>query len=262
MKISALIQVRMKSERLPGKALLKIDGIAVIEHVISNLKLSKYIDDIIICTTKGKEDDLLEEFAKINNISIFRGDVDNVIKRFYDSARKYNTDIIVRIAGDCPIVSCEAADLLIKSHIETGADYTSIEANVTPIGSFPQVISYNALEKLTQYDLDFNLSEYMIYYFTNNPNYFTINIVPAPPAYKHPEFRLTLDYEEDLKMFNRLFMKIREANMKLNLRNILFILNKYPDISHINEHLVEKYKNIYDELMDNIKRATTINTSL
>lgn len=259
MKIAALIQVRMKSERLPGKALLKIDGVAVLDCIISNLKHSSYIEDIVICTTKGKEDDLLEEYANSNNILIVRGDTDNVIKRFYESAKKFNTDIIVRITGDCPAVTHEAVDLLIKSHIETGANYTSIKEGSTPIGSFPQVISFDAFEKLIQYDIDFSFSEYMLYYFTNNPKLFSINIVPTPSKYNYPEFRLTLDYKEDLLMFDRLYSTLREEKMTINLENILKILCNNPDIPSINSHLIKKYQIIYDELMDKIKQATTIN---
>jgi spore coat polysaccharide biosynthesis protein SpsF (cytidylyltransferase family) len=258
MKISALIQVRMKSERLPGKALLLVDGIPVIEHVITNITPSIYINDIIICTTKEKGDDSLEAFAASRDVPVFRGDVDNVITRFYHAARKHGSDVIVRIAGDCPIVSSEAADLLIRNHLDSGADYTSIEANKTPIGSFPQVFSFEALEELTRHQLDFSYSEYMLYYFTNNPSIFSLNTVPAPAEYNHPEFRLTVDYEEDLRMFDRLFRELRQARLPVTLKNVLLILNQHPDISRINSHLIPKYQTIYDGLMDSIHRATTI----
>jgi len=50
-KICALIQARIKSNRLQGKALINIEGYTVIENVVNNLKPSKYIDEVILATS-------------------------------------------------------------------------------------------------------------------------------------------------------------------------------------------------------------------
>ena len=99
-KICALIAVRMKSKRLPKKALVDIDGYTAIERVVNNLKPSKYIDEIILATTTNKEDDAIEELAKKRGLLFFRGNEDNVVKRFIDAAEKFNADIVVRVTGD------------------------------------------------------------------------------------------------------------------------------------------------------------------
>ncbi|SNB45045.1 cytidylyltransferase domain-containing protein [Geobacter sp. DSM 9736] len=262
MKITALIQVRMKSERLPGKALLPVDGTPVIGHVVENLRESRYLDDIVICTTREKDDDALEAFAVDKGVAVYRGDVEDVIKRFHGAALCHGGDVIVRIAGDCPIVSVDAVDLLVENHLAAGVDYTSIEPDATPIGSFPQVFSFQALDRLTRYPLDFNYSEYMLYYFTNNPEVFSLNTVPVPAQYRYPQYRLTLDYEEDLRMFEALFKKLREYRLSFSLKNVLLVLQRHPAIAELNSHLIPKYKNIYDGLMDAIHRATTITSPL
>jgi spore coat polysaccharide biosynthesis protein SpsF len=258
MKTSAFIQVRMKSERLPGKALLKIDGVPVLERVISSLARSKFIKEVIICTTSEKEDDLLEEFAVKKGIAFFRGDVENVLKRFYGAVQNFPADHIVRLTGDCPTVTWEATDLLIEDHIRSGAEYSIAEDGKAAIGIFPQVITQKALQKLMNFSLDFNYSEYMVYYFTNNPHIFSINVVSVPNKYHSPGYRLTLDYEDDQRMFEALFVKMREANLEVNLHNVLFILKNFPEISKLNAHLIETYKNIYDGLMKKIAFATKI----
>lgn len=258
MLISALIQVRMSSRRLPGKALLNIAGIPAIERLISGIRPSRFINEIIICTTAGKDDDPLEDLARRVGVRVFRGEVENVVKRFYDASSQYPAETLVRIGGDCPVLNYETSDLLIESHIEKRADFTLLEENTTPVGLFPQVISFNALERLTSCDIDFKYSEFMLYYFINNPKLFYINTVSAPAQYRHPDYRLTLDYEEDLAMFNSLFAKMHELNMEISMRNIMWVLRNYPEIPAINSNLIEKYRNIYAELNKEIKRAASI----
>lgn len=259
MKTCALIQIRVKSQRLPGKALLNIDGVSVIKRIIQNLKQSKYLDEVVICTTIDENDDLLEEYAKASDIPIYRGDIENVLLRFYDAAVKFKADQIVRITGDCPMVSYEAVDFLMQSHLNAKAEYTLIEQGKTAIGSFPQIISFKALERLINFNIDFSYSEYMLYYFTHNPDVFNINVVPVSSQYISPEYRLTLDYPDDLNMFNALYKNLREKKLEINLSNALKTLKEYPSISKINAHLIEKYDNIYDNLMAKIDEACVIN---
>ena len=47
-RIVVSIQVRMNSERLPGKVLRKINGVPLLGYLIERLKMSKYIDEIIV----------------------------------------------------------------------------------------------------------------------------------------------------------------------------------------------------------------------
>ena len=60
----AIIQVRMKSSRLPGKMLKKIGKYSIIEWVIKRLKMVKSVDKIILATTKKKSIENLKQFQK------------------------------------------------------------------------------------------------------------------------------------------------------------------------------------------------------
>ena len=256
-KICAIIQVRMSSSRLPGKALCDIDGLTVIERVINSLKLSKKIDEVIIATSIDREDDPIETLARNNKISLFRGDLDNVAKRFLDASEKFGADVIVRVTGDCPLVSYEIVDLLVDSHFKTEADFTSLETEKVPVGVCSEIISPKALKKLVQFNLNLNYSEYMGLYLKNNPDYFSINIVPAPLWFQCPQYRLTLDYAEDLDMFNQLYIKLKEMNMAISLTNILLVLEKHPGIAKLNSHLTLKYQTD-KQLIDRLNKVTRI----
>ena len=107
----------MESNRLPKKALLDLGGCSILERVVINLRASKYIDEVIITTTTSTEDDPIEEFSRQKKIALFRGSENNVLNRYWDAAKLFGADIIVRATGDNPFVSYEIADFLIKNHI-------------------------------------------------------------------------------------------------------------------------------------------------
>jgi len=123
----------MKSNRLSKKALLDLGGCSILERVVINLRASKYIDEVIITTTTSTEDDPIEEFSRQKKIALFRGSENNVLNRYWDAAKLFGADIIVRATGDNPFVSYEIADFLIKNHISNNSDFTGIERDKIPI---------------------------------------------------------------------------------------------------------------------------------
>ena len=103
-KTICIIQARTGSTRLPEKVLFKIKGKSILEIVIDRLKKSKKINQIILATTRKTEDKKLIRIAKKKNIDFFRGEDENVLKRYYSCSKKYKPDIIVRVTADCPLV--------------------------------------------------------------------------------------------------------------------------------------------------------------
>lgn len=241
-RICALIAVRMKSERLSRKALADIDGYTAIERVVNNITPAKRIDKLIICTSTNKQDDPLEKFAKKEKISVFRGSEDNVVQRFIDTAEKFKADIVVRVTGDSPLVSYELADYLIKRHLENGADYTCVEKDTVPIGTYSEIITTSALKKLTTTNADLKYSEYMTCYFVNNPDIFSINLVPVPDErYKRPEYRVTLDFEQDLRLIREIFKHFNVGKKAIPLHKTIAFLDKHPEIVSINKNMPLKW---------------------
>ena len=93
--ITAIITSRLKSRRLPNKALKKINRETLIEHLIHRLKISNKVDNIVLATTKNKEDLKICKIATKQGIKVFRGDEKNVLQRIFD-ASKILEPILVR----------------------------------------------------------------------------------------------------------------------------------------------------------------------
>ena len=124
-KIYAIIQARMSSSRLPGKVLKKIKQKPMLHYVIKQVKASKMVDEIIIVTTTEKEDKPIVDFCLKNKIKCFRGSKLDLLDRYYNCAKKYNCDPIVRVTSDCPIVDPEVIDLTISEFLKKKYDYIS-----------------------------------------------------------------------------------------------------------------------------------------
>ena len=172
-KISIIVEARMNSTRLPGKVLKNIIGKTVIELLLNRLKSIKKIDKIIIATTKNSKDDLIEEFANKKKFHIYRGDENNVMQRVMKAAEYYNTDIIVSITGDCPLIDPEIVDQAINLYKNNKAKYVSnCHIRSYPDGMDVQVYSLNTLKKsytMTKSLLD---REHVTLHIRKNPNIF------------------------------------------------------------------------------------------
>ena len=113
MRISAIIQARMGSTRLPGKVLMDIGSRPMLWRVINRLKYSKKLNDIILAIPDTKENDILERFAEENRVKYFRGSEKDVLSRYYQTAKHFKCDLIIRITGDCPLIDSEIIDMVI-----------------------------------------------------------------------------------------------------------------------------------------------------
>lgn len=237
-KIGTFVACRMKSTRLQNKALLNIGNQPSIIHCINNCIKSRFSKLIILATSNLIEDNVLANLKIKKNFKIFRGSADNVVDRYINCAKKYKVDIIVRVTGDCPFVSSEIIDFLIQKHFENGADYTA--AKVSSVGTSAEIINTQSLHLIHKM-MKNNISEYMTFYFLNNKEFFKVNIVELPKNFVR-NYRLTLDYKEDLMMFNKLFFNLKRRKLKNNLKNIFKILDQNKRIRRINSSKKLVYK--------------------
>ena len=92
----------------------------------------------------------------------------------------------------------------------------------------------------------------------NNPDIFKINIVDLPEALVR-DYRLTLDYPEDLEMFERLYAELDQRQLSPTTANIFSILDEDNGIAEINSHLTLKYR-ADAELIERLNRVTRISS--
>jgi len=235
-RVGVIIACRMKSTRLKHKAILPIQGLSSIERCIINAKKIKSADEIILATSTLEEDQILVKYAKKHGIKFFAGDPEDVILRYLGVTEKYNLDVAIRVTGDCPIVSYEMAEFLLQKHFERGNDYTGPKEYAT--GQNSEIYSVNTLKRVIEYLGDARHSEYMTWYMITNKDIFQVDMHDLPKEWIR-NYRLTLDVQEDLDMFNALFEKL--GKKEVSIKNVFAVVDKNPWIHELNDAMVLKY---------------------
>ncbi|MEA3349765.1 MAG: glycosyltransferase family protein [Chloroflexota bacterium] len=110
LNIVAIIQARMSSSRLPGKVLRDIDGRPMLAWVVERTRRAGQIDAVVVATTTNPSDDPIAEFCAAQGYAHTRGDVYDVLDRYYQAARQFDADVIVRITADCPLIDPQLID--------------------------------------------------------------------------------------------------------------------------------------------------------
>lgn len=237
-KVGIIIQARMGSTRLPKKVLKHINGKPILSYQIERLKELSY--PIYIATTTEAQDDPLEIFAQDHQLLIFRGDEDNVLKRYYECASQYNLDVIVRITSDCPLIDAEIISIGIKQYLEENNEllYLSNTLERTyPRGADFEVFSFLQLADAYENAVDNSDIEHVTVYIWKNKSHKT-HIIQFTQTEDFSRFRLTLDTPEDFILIKTL-IETYQAD-KLNMSQICKIMTDNPELPKINEHIEQK----------------------
>lgn len=253
-KIATIIAGRLKSKRLPKKAIRKINGkISTVELCIRNCKFIKTVDYTILATSDLPEDAELKNYTYDKSVIFHTGDAEDVIERYLSIINQLNIDVFIRVTADMPYVSYEIVEILLHSHFDTGADYTAPK-NAT-IGQGVQIINASALRKVRELFPVSNFSEYMNAYIIYNPQLFKINEIDLPESYIRP-YRLTIDYPKDLELVEAIERYYEESKISYSLNSLFKYLDANPDIVALNNDLTLIYKTNPD-LVAEIKQRTT-----
>lgn len=198
MRTGIIIQARMGSSRLPGKVLRDYNGKTLLQHIVERLERRESNAKVVIATSNLPQDDMIEQFCRKYNVSCFRGDEKNVLKRYCDCALMEQFDHIVRMTGDNPFPDIEELDKLIQFHINSNMDFTE-NFSVLPVGVGMEIISKRALlESLQDATLPKHF-EHADEYILDNLSKYRHSTLDAPLEKKRPEVRLTVDTAQDYK---------------------------------------------------------------
>ena len=146
MKITAVIQARMGSTRLPGKVLMDLGGKTVLARVVDRLRRATLVNEILVATTDSIADDAIIQECRRIEVSSFRGSENDVLDRYYQAALLTTGEGIVRITSDCPLIDPQIADDTIRSFLDLRPDYASNSLDRTyPRGLDTEVMTRDAL---------------------------------------------------------------------------------------------------------------------
>lgn len=237
MIIIAIIQARCDSTRLKNKVLADVDGKPLIERIVSRVKQVEMIDRVVIATTTSTSDDYLVEWCQNKGIDCFRGSESNVLERYYECAKLYNANVVVRITADDPFKDPVIINHAINLLIENNYDYVSNTIKPTfPEGIDVEVYRFKSLEAAFKNATLGSEKEHVTPYIWKNNNKFSLfNFV-----YKEDlsDLRWTIDYIEDLEFARAVYRKMRNKKEHFLMEDILCLLGEHPELSNIQKSIV------------------------
>lgn len=238
--VTAIIQARLGSARLPGKSLRQIAGLPMLEHIIIRLKQVPEIDLILLAIPESKLEYPLIELAHRLEIEVSQGPEEDVLGRFIKAAENINTEHVVRVCGDNPLIDIQLLTSLIQSHLSEKADYT-IPHNPVPLGSSCEIIRFETLKKINEQAVDSKYREHVTTWFHDHPSSFRIKRVNVPLYLKDCAFRLTVDTEEDFQLMEEIFNNLPNSpDSPLSLQTAIEYLNNHPDTASINSDVQQQ----------------------
>lgn len=239
MKIIAITQARYSSSRLPGKVLKKLGSKSVLDLHLSRLKKASMLTSIMVATTKEPEADEIETIATNQGLRSFRGDLFDVLDRFYQSVVQDIPDYIVRVTSDCPLIDPAYIDDAIKKFLEAKVDYASNCLKPTlPDGMDVEIFTFSALEDAWKNATLKSQREHVTSFIRDCGKYKVLSI-----EYPHNwgEVRMTLDTKEDYEVLDSLVVGCGE---NASLEEYINFLSTHPEVAGLNSKFLrnETYK--------------------
>tara|TARA_B100000965_G_scaffold21896_1_gene16481 strand:- start:10634 stop:11389 length:756 start_codon:yes stop_codon:yes gene_type:complete len=239
-KIGMIIQARMSSKRFPGKVMKKILNKPLIYRILERVKLCTKLDQIIVAIPQSKSDDILFRYLKKLKANIFRGSENNLIKRYYFAAKKYNLNYIVRLPADNPLPDYKEIDKLINFHMKKKRNTNIFSTNLQPIknsnyidGIGAEIFSFEILEKLiTNKNIRINKEHIALNFYdfkkkkVINKNHFKMSYPKASKAVSYPNITLDVNYKKQLNLIKKIYKNLYFKKKNFLTKDIINFLKK------------------------------------
>lgn len=246
MKVICISQARLGSTRLPQKVLKEINGIALIDYHFERLKHSKLVSQHWLSTSNLDQDDKLAHHAEKNAWPCFRGSEDNVLERFYHTAKAagcQSNDMIVRLTGDCPLICPRVLDQTIEAHLNTNSNgYTHFVKETLPRGFDVEIFSMSNLERAYLFATTEAEREHVTLYMYTHPR--SIDVLSLKLGQVGwGNYRLCVDEPADfetVKALVNLINKNQKDWATISAYELCELLDQHPEIASINKEVIQK----------------------
>ncbi|MCL5255288.1 MAG: glycosyltransferase family protein [Gammaproteobacteria bacterium] len=248
----ALVQARMSSSRLPGKVLTEIHGKPMIARVVERTRQAKRVDFVAVATTVDPADDAIETWCRQSETPCYRGSMFDVLDRFYQAAKFFAADVIVRVTADCPVIDPQVIDKTIEAFHANQADFAANRlpppwGRTYPIGLDTEVCSFSALERAWKEASEAHEREHVMPYLYDVDGRFKVFQINTSPDYG--ALRWTVDTPEDLKFMQSLFAFLPDTE-SFTWLDVLKVTRLHPELEGINADVQHKVFNEVDERMN------------
>jgi spore coat polysaccharide biosynthesis protein SpsF len=225
----------MGSTRLPGKVMKKVLGKPLLWHLIKRVERSYMTDMIIVATTKNKEDKVIMDLARRLGHKAFAGSEEDLLNRTSCAAAAHNVDLVIDITADCPLADPQIIDDLALEWVRGRGDIDyvcNVLPDTWPNGFGVQIYDYRTLLFLNG-RVAVPFREHTGWNARDYPDILTIKDFPAPEDYTFPDWRVTVDTQEDFEVIEKIFEHF--LHNEFSALEVIDFLREHPEITAINK---------------------------
>jgi spore coat polysaccharide biosynthesis protein SpsF len=228
--ILAVLQARMSSTRMPGKVMAPVLGEPMIWRQIERIRRARTLSKIVVATSTAASDDPLAGFLLGRGVSVYRGDLHDVLGRFAGCAEAWSPERVVRLTADCPLIDPQVVDAAVRLAVESGADYASNCGRRTyPDGLDVEVVTTSALAAAAREATDAFDREHVTPFIRSRPDRF-----PAAELLHGRDLgdlRWTVDRPEDFAFVRAVFQKLYPVDPGFGMDEVVELLAERPDLA-------------------------------
>jgi spore coat polysaccharide biosynthesis protein SpsF len=257
LKITAIIQARMSSSRLPGKVLLDIGGQPMLARVVQRARRARLVDQVAVATTCEASDDPVAGLCAQAGYDCYRGSQNDVLDRYFQAACRFSGDVIVRLTADCPVIDPGVIDRTLAAFLGMEADPDAIRpenfeqlswdfaanrlpppwGRTYPIGLDTEVCTFQALRRAWQEASQPYQREHVMPYLYDTAGRFRVLLVNHEQDYGN--LRWTVDTAEDLEVLRRIYAAF-EGRDDFSWLEVLDLFQQHPELAQINAQVHHK----------------------
>ena len=206
LRIGAIIQARMGSSRLPGKAMSDLAGTPLLARLVERLRRVPELQAIVVATSTYTQDDPLAAFCETCETPVFRGSEEDVLGRYVAAAQAFELDVVVRVCADAPLTDPEGISALVEAFESSDAHFVhSRHPTGWPVGTAADLITTNALGEAARDARHPYQREHVVPFLVEHPKRFTTRLVLGPTDWLQPCYHFAVDYPEDMNWMRRLY---------------------------------------------------------
>ncbi len=233
--ISAIIQARMSSTRLPGKSMLNLMGYPLIHHVVKRISICDSIEKIVLATSDSSADDIIEAWADSAGIFCYRGSENDVLDRYYRAAIESKSELIIRVTADDPFKDPMVIDCVVNHLNKCHLDFAyNNKPPSFPEGLDVEVFTFSALEDAAHKAEKSSDREHVTQYLYRHPEFYRQENITCNKQLSH--LRWTIDTSVDFLMVKKVYQELYEDGCVFLMEDILELIKRHPEIALINSN--------------------------
>lgn len=214
----------------------------MLEHVIERAQAAQTLDEVVVATTDCEEDDEIEQVAQGLSVSTFRGSEHDVLDRYYEAARVYDADPIVRLTADCPLLDPKEIDRIVKRFTQA-ADVDYVGTGITyPEGYGTEVFTFEALCQAWENASLESECEHVTSYIWKRDDQFSVERIDLSEDWSG--FRVTVDHPEDLKVVSEIVSNLPSNDNFFGIDEVVKYLGNNPSVAKKNSYIPD-YEGYY-----------------